>query len=263
MKYSIPRYVILTLQCRARGCWKWQGSILYPSSKTMDRLSGKWEEDSTNIAEQEWRKMAPSGKVASTRHNPHPLHHVIIYRGDSAFGYCTKKFSSDLQTDNLTKWVMHAILISCSLWLLIFTIIDTRSVGVGSSSSLMGWGGDGGGGLYQPSVNLKLRLFCLSLAFYHTYRSRRWHLCISFTSASRECNPPPLPEKKKTHTHKRETLKYCNGSNSTCTCCVVCLADQFIFMMPGKQSVTQGSYSLSSASLHVPPPPPRTNLPPS
>ena len=119
----------------------------------------------------------------------------------------------------------------------------------------MGWDGDGGG-LYQPSVNLKLRLFCLSLAFYHTYRSRRWHLCISFISASRECTPPPPPQKKKQKTKKKTQTRdsqVMHGSNSTCTCCVVCLADQFIFMMPGKQSVTQGSYSLSSASLHVPP----------
>ena len=40
---------------------------------------------------------------------------------------------------------------------------------------------------------------------------------------------------------------------------MVCLADQFIFMMPGKQSVTQGSYSLSvckSSCTNPPPPPP-------
>ena len=75
--------------------------------------------------------------------------------------------------------------------------------------------------------------------------------------------PPPLPEKKP-HTQTRDS-QVLHGSNSTCTCCVVCLVDQFILMMPGKQSVTQGSYSLSSASLHVqppaPPPPPPAPTP--
>ena len=71
---------------------------------------------------------------------------------------------------------------------------------------------------------------------------------------------PPIKRKKHTHTKMRDS-QVLHGSNSTCTCCMVCLADQFIFMMPGKQSVTQGLYSLSSASLHVPPSPPPTPAP--
>ena len=81
-------YVILALQ--ARGCWKWQGSILDPSSKTMDRLSGKWEEDSTNC----WTRMEENGTIwQGIKHNPTPTVQATpcyYIRGDSAFGYCTK-----------------------------------------------------------------------------------------------------------------------------------------------------------------------------
>ena len=125
---------------QARGCWKWQGSILDPFSKTMDRLPGKWEEDSTNC----WTRMEENRTIwQGSKYNPTPTPCYYI-RGDSAFGYCTKIFNSDMQTDILTKWVMHAILISCSLWLIIFTIIDTRIVGVALVQAR--WGGVGIGG---------------------------------------------------------------------------------------------------------------------
>ena len=74
----------IDIALQARGCWKWQGSILYPSSKTMDRLSGKWEEDSTNC----WTRMeengtiSASGKVACTRHNPTPTPCYLLYTGE-------------------------------------------------------------------------------------------------------------------------------------------------------------------------------------
>ena len=198
----------IDIALQARGCWKWQGSILYPSSKTMDRLSVKWEEDSTNC----WTRMEENGTIwqgSMYKAQPYPTPCYYIQGR-----FCLRILHQEIQlwfANRYSDQVGHACHINFLQSLITnFYHYWYKKCWVGSSSSPIGWSGDGGG-LYQPSVNLKLRLFCLSLAFYHTYRSRRWHLCISFISASRECNPP-LPEKKnkkKKTTHKRETLKYC------------------------------------------------------
>ena len=111
------------------------------------------------------------------------------------------------------------------------------------------------GGLYQPSINLNLRLFCLSLAFYHTYRSRRWHLYISFISASRECTPPS-PKKK--HTHKRETLKYCMDLILLVhVVWYVLLINLFLWCQGSK--VSHRDHIVCRLQVFMYPPPPRAN----
>ena len=73
--------------------------------------------------------------------------------------------------------------------------------------------------------------------------------------------PPPKKkkkqkQKKKKQTHKRESLKYCMDIILLVHVVWYVLLINLFLWCQGKQSVTQGSYSLSSASLHVPSPPP-------
>ena len=127
----------IDIALQARGCWKWQGLL----RRWTDCLENKRKIPPT--AEQEWRKMAPSGKVASTRHNPTPTPCYYIQGR-----FCFRILHQEIQlwfANRYSDQVGHACHINFLKSLITnFYHYWYKKCWVGSSSSPMGWGGDGG-----------------------------------------------------------------------------------------------------------------------
>ena len=134
-------YVILTLHCKREVVENGRvQSFIHLLKRWTDCLENERKIPPT--AEQEWRKMAPSGKVASTRHNPTPTPCYLYYIQGR---FCFRILQQEIQlrfANRYSDQVGHACHINFLQSLITnFYHYWYKKCWVGSSSSPMGWGG--------------------------------------------------------------------------------------------------------------------------